>query len=160
MKLTLLLLAAMIGAACGAELGAKIMGVTTIGDPCSASDEEILYEECVVDVAVAMGVNLSRRLELRGNRELQTGSTCNTCCQNCPSCIMSDCYPLGTWCFTYCSISRRLTVADEHVHTERFLYTKGQIQKAANECLDLKIEEGYTCLGKPEDLTIKIFLSE
>jgi hypothetical protein len=53
-----------------------------------------------------------------------------------------------------------LRVAGEHVHTERILYTRGQIEQAANTCLDRKIEEGYTCLGNPEDLTIKIFLSE
>jgi hypothetical protein len=48
MKYTLFLLAAMVGAVCGAELGVNIQGVTTIGDdPCSAGDEEVLYEECV-----------------------------------------------------------------------------------------------------------------
>jgi hypothetical protein len=69
---TLFSLAAVFGAVCGTELGATIMGVTTGTDPCSADDEDVLYEDCVVDVAIAMGVNLSRRLELRGNRELQT----------------------------------------------------------------------------------------
>jgi hypothetical protein len=53
-----------------------------------------------------------------------------------------------------------LTVTDEQAHTARFLITTGVIQQAANECLDRKIEEGYTCLGNPEDLTIKIYLSE
>ena len=59
-----------------------------------------------------------------------------------------------------CSTRRRLTVADEHVHTDRFLVAKGQIQRAANECLDQKIQKGYECLGNPEDLRIKILLSE
>jgi hypothetical protein len=50
-----------------------------------------------------------------------------------------------------------LTVADG---TERFLVTEGELEQAANECLARKIQEGYKCLGNPEDLTTKIFLSE
>jgi hypothetical protein len=160
MKCILLLLAG--AALCGAEIGVKIFGVTTDGDPCSEEEGELLYKECVEDVAASMGVILSRRLELRGgNRDLQTGSTCTTCCQYCPSCIMSDCYPLGTWCLTYCS-ARRLVVADEPLHPEeRLLVVKGQIQNAAYVCLIRKIKvEGYKCLGHPEDLTIQMFLSE
>jgi hypothetical protein len=158
MKYILFLLAS--AALCGAEIGVKIFGVTNDRDPCSEEEEEVLYKECVEDVAVSMGLNLSRRLELRGNRELQTGSTCTTCCQYCPSCIMINCYPVGTWCFTYCS-PRRLVEADEHLHPpERLLVVKGQIQNAAYGCLKRKIEkEDYECLGNLEDLTIQMFLS-
>jgi hypothetical protein len=165
MKYTLCLLAAMVGAVCGAELGAKIMGVTTIGDHCSAGDEEVFYEECVWDVAVSMDFE-GRRLELSGNRELQTGSTCTTCCDEIPAdepCLdngCAACYPQGHWCYTYCQTSRRLTVADEHVRTERFLYEKGQIEQAGIGCLHSKIQEGHKCLGNPDDLTIEIFISE
>jgi hypothetical protein len=155
MKYTLLLLSALLHAVCGAELAASIQGVVTTEEPCSAAVEEVLYKECVEDVAVSMGVVLNRRLELRGNRELQQLSHCQGyCCARCEKC---NCYPRGTYCWTMCSSNRRLTVTDEH--TARFLVATGQIQQAANECLDRKIEEGYTCLGNPEDLTIKIFLS-
>jgi hypothetical protein len=156
MKYTLFLLAAWLSAVCGAEIGVRIQGIVTAEEPCSAAVEEALYEECVRDVAVSMGVVLDRRLELRGSRDLQTtGGVCGTCCQNCPDC---NCYPKGTFCFTYCR-PRRLTVTDEQAHTARFLVATGQIEQAAHECLDRKIIEGFTCLGDPEDLTIKIFLS-
>jgi hypothetical protein len=64
MKCTLLLLAAMVGAVCGAELGAEIQGVTSSGAPCTAEQDQVLYKECVEDVAVSMGLVLSRRLGL------------------------------------------------------------------------------------------------
>lgn len=88
------------------------------------------------DVAVNMGAVLSRRLELRGGRELETAG--------CSGCVADQTYPPGHWRFAMCSTCRRLVVADEHVHTtETFLYIKGQIQQAAYACLDLKTEEGY-----------------
>jgi hypothetical protein len=147
MKYILFLLVAMVGVVCGAELGAEIQGVTASGIFCTAEQQQELYQECVEDVAVSMGIVLSRRLELRGDRELQY-----LFCSGCGG----GTYPRGHYCFVYCSARRRLTVvddADEHV-------AKGQIQKAANDCLDLKIEEGYECLGDPNDLRIKILLSE
>jgi hypothetical protein len=150
MKYIITLLAALFGAVCGAELGAEIQGVTISGNYCTEEQQHILYKECVEDVAVSMGVVLSRRLELRGNRELQYG--------HCGGCGTGT-YPRWHWCFVMCS-SRRLTIADEHVNPDRFLVAKGQIQVAANACLDLKIEEGYECLGNPEDLRIKILLTE
>jgi hypothetical protein len=150
MRYAVFLLAALVGAVCGAELGAEIQGVTTNESYCTEEEEQILYQECVEDVAVSMGVVLSRRLELRGNRELQ--GFCSGC--------GSGSYPRGHWCFVMCSARRRLTVADEHVHSDRFLVAKGQIQQAANACLDQKIEEGYDCLGNPANLRIKILLSE
>jgi hypothetical protein len=150
MKCTLILLAALVGAVCGTELGAEIRGVTTSESYCTPEQEYVLYKECVEDVAVSLGVVLSRRLELRGSgRKLPVCSQCEP-----------EMFVQGHWCFTYCSARRRLAVADEHVHTERFLVSKGQIQQGANACLDLKIQEGYTCLGNPGDLRIKIFLSE
>jgi hypothetical protein len=151
MKITLFLLATLVGTVCGTELGAEIQGVTTSESCCTPTEEHVLYKECVEDVAVSLGVVLSRRLELRGNRELQN---------HCTGCDDSVSYPMGHWCFVMCSSRRHLTVADEHVHTDRFLVSKGQVQQAANACLDLKIQEGYTCLGNPADLRIKIFLSE
>jgi hypothetical protein len=159
MKYTLLLLAAMFGAVSGTHIGAKIRGIVTTEEPCSAAVEEALWEECVEDVAISLGVDLSsRRLALRGNRELQDTNNCSKCC---PECTGSDCgcYPRGTYCFTICS-RRRLTVTEELAHTARFLVTTGQIEQAANECLDRKIEEGYTCLGDPTDLIVHVYLSE
>jgi hypothetical protein len=121
----------------------------------------------VWDVAVSKGFEGRRRLELSGNRELQTGGNCPKCCDEVPAdnpCRdngCGSCYPRGHFCFTKCQTGRRLTVTDEHVHTERFLVTVGELEQAANECLGRKIKEGYKwCLGNPEDLTTKIFLSE
>jgi hypothetical protein len=151
MKIILVLLTAMIGAVCGAHLGAKIQGVTSSGVPCTEKEEHELYTECVEEVAVSKGVVLSRRLELRGNRELQTTNHCGGCQPQ------NDWR--GCWCFTMCG-SRRLTVADEHVHTARFLVATGQIEQAAGECLLQKsTTEKYKCLGDPKELTTKIFLS-
>jgi hypothetical protein len=149
MKYIVFLLAALVGVVFGAELGAEIRGVTISESYCTEDEEQMLYQECVEDVAVSMGVVLSRRLELRGNRKLQCGG-----------CDADRTYPKGHWCFYMCSARRRLTIADAHVSPDRFLVAKGQIQQAANACLDLKIEEGYECLGDPEQLRIKIFLSE
>jgi hypothetical protein len=152
MKYTLVLLAAMIATVCGAPLGAELQGVTD-GDSCSDAVIEELYETCVVDVAVALDLDVThtRRLELRGNRELQN---------LCRGCYGTYNYP--HWCAVMgCGGGRRrhLTIDDEHVHPERFLYTKGEIEQAANNCLRKEItEEGLTCLGNPEELTINIFL--
>jgi hypothetical protein len=60
----------------------------------------------------------------------------------------------GHWCFYHCGHrSRRLTIADE-------LVSNGQLEQAAYTCLVLKIEDDYECLGNPEDLKVKIVLSE
>jgi hypothetical protein len=150
MKYTLFLLVALVGSVCGAELGAEIRGVTDSGIYCTTEEEQVLYTECVEDVAESLGLVLSRRLELSGNRELGHCSGCNA----------GVAYPRGHWCFVMCSARRRLEVPDEHAHTDRILVAKGQIQQGANACLDQKIEEGYTCLGNPGDLRIKILLSE
>jgi hypothetical protein len=66
MKYILILLAAMVGVVCGANLGAVIQGVTTSGISCNVEEEQELYQACVEDVAVSMGVVLSRRVDLRG----------------------------------------------------------------------------------------------
>jgi hypothetical protein len=105
---TLFLLAAMLslGAVCGVQIGARIEGVTTAEEPCSLAVEEMLFEECVEGVAISLGVDLSRRLELRGNRELQV--------YHCSACEPKH-YWRGSWCFTMCQ-SRRLTLTDEQAH--------------------------------------------
>jgi hypothetical protein len=101
MKYILLLLSVLLRAVSGAEIGWNVMGVVTAEEPCSAADEEALYEECVRDVAVTMGVDLDRRLELRGNRGLQQSNPCYSCCQKCNSAGNDcGCYPKGVR--TYC----------------------------------------------------------
>jgi hypothetical protein len=151
MKVILVLLAAMIGAVCGEQIGAEIQGVTPGGSFCSDDDQEALYDECVKAVAVSMGVVLSRRLELRGNRELQTNH-----CSGCGS----GSYPPYHWCFLMCGTRRRLTVADEHVHAARILVATGEIADAVVGCLRQKsAKEEYKCLGDPDKLTVRIFLS-
>jgi hypothetical protein len=153
MKSSLFLLAAMVGGVCGTHLGAEIRGVTTIGDPCTQEQDLELYQVCVEDIFVSMGGVLDRRLELRGNRDLQTSNHCS-------GCDPGYSYPLGHWCYVMCSARRRLAVADEHVHTDRFLVSEEELQQAATECYVHKITNGYECLGNPEDLTIRILLSE
>jgi hypothetical protein len=117
-------------------------------DPCSTEDQEVFYQECVLDVAVSLGVVLSRRLQVRGDRDLNHRSGCGPC---------PECYPKGHFCYVWCQPSRlTLTnVTDEAAHI-----AKGQIQQGANICLDDKIDEGYTCLGNKHDLRIKIYLSQ
>jgi hypothetical protein len=59
-----------------------------------------------------------------------------------------------------CGTRRRLTVADEHVHAARILVATGEIADAVVGCLRQKsTEEEYTCLGDPDKLTVRIFLS-
>jgi hypothetical protein len=164
MKYTLLLLVAMVGAVCGLQVGVQI--VYKVGEPsvdvvdpwtdppCSTEEENIIYETCVVEVAKHLGVNLSRRLELRGDRELQVSY--------CQSCYPGVNYPRGTYCFTVCGPDRRLAVS--HEHTERFLCSRGKIREAAYDCIEKKIEDkdkDFVCLGtgKKEDMAIKIFIS-
>jgi hypothetical protein len=157
MKCILALLAAMIGVVLGAQLGAEIQGLTDRGSACSVEQDHALYKECVEDVAVSMGVVLSRRLELRGSRELQVNF-----CSGCGS----GTYPRGHWCFVMCSTRRLLAVTDEQAlltvtdNDDFYSLARGKIQEAANLCLDQKIREGYKCLGHPEDLKIKVMLSE
>jgi hypothetical protein len=134
-----------------ADVGAKIEGVTASGSFCTAEQQYELYEKCVEQVYDDMNDGQDRRLQLRGGgRKLPT-------CSQCTDQMIGS---RGHWCFVYCGGGRRLTVTDDEAHTERFLVSKGQLQKAANECLDDQISNGYECLGNPEDLTIKIFLSE
>jgi hypothetical protein len=97
-----------------------------------------------------MGGELDRRLNLRsGERELPTCSQCEPYM-----------FVLGHWCYTYCTARRRLTAADEQACSERLLVSEEELQQAATECYVLKITNGYECLGNPEDLTIRILLSE
>jgi hypothetical protein len=150
--LYLLITAAMFGAVRGAEVGAEVQGLTNIDvDPCSTEDQVvILYQECVINVAVSLGLVLSRRLQVRGDRDLSVCSGCGSC---------PECYPKGHFCYVWCHSSRRLTLTD-NVTDEAARIVKGQIQQGANDCLDDKIDEGYTCLGDKNDLRIKIFLSQ
>jgi hypothetical protein len=151
MKVILVLLAAMIGAVCGEQIGAEIQGVTNSGELCQEKEKQELYKECVEKVAVAKGLVHSRRLELRGNRELQTTNHCTGCV---------GVYPLPSWCSVMCGTRRRLTVADEHVHAARILVATGEIADAVVGCLRQKsAKEEYKCLGDPDKLTVRIFLS-
>jgi hypothetical protein len=156
MKYALFLLAAMLGAVCGAEIGWNVEGVVTTEEPCLEAVQDFLYEECVQEVAILMDINLDRRLELRGNRELYQANACSKCCSRCNS-GDCGCAPRGTYCFTKCS-HRRLIVTDAQAHTASFLIATGQLQEKVDVCLYKKIEEGYTCLGNPEDLKVKIYL--
>jgi hypothetical protein len=61
----------------------------------------------------------------------------------------------GYWCYTYCTARRRLTLADEQARPERLLVSEEELQQAATECYVHKIQEGYECLGNPEDLRIQ-----
>jgi hypothetical protein len=161
MKYILFLLAAMVGAVSGHEIGMTVTGATTYGgERCSVADQQVLYEECVVDLAVALGWDFGhhRQLELRGNRELLD---CGGCCDYCFSHGYDTCActPKGHYCFTNCQ-SRRLTIADELVNTETFLFSVGTLEQAANKCLDDASTHDYPCLGDPNDITIQLFLSE
>jgi hypothetical protein len=158
MKYALFLLAvmamAMVGTVRGAELGAQIEGWTFSGSFCTAEQQHELYQECVEQAFFDMEGVLDRRLELRGSgRKLES---------DCPKCTEQMKNSSWHWCWHQCSSNarRKLTVADERAHTERFLVTRGELEQKANECLDNKITNGYECLGNPEDLAIKIFLSE
>jgi hypothetical protein len=153
MNCSLFLLAAMamtmVGTVRGTHLGAHIEGVTLSGSFCTAEQQYELYEECVEQVFVDMGGVLDQRLELRGGgRKLPS-------CHDCTEQMKGSTWH---WCFSYCN-GRRLTIADEQAHTERSLVSQGKMEQAANECLDDQISNGYECLGNPEDLRIKIFIS-
>jgi hypothetical protein len=155
MEYSLFLLAivamAMVGTVRGAELGARIEGVALSGPFCTAEQEYKLYQECVEQVFFDMGGELDRRLELRGGgRKLFSCAKCSDKAKG----------SQGHYCFTYCGEGRTLNVADKQAHTKRFLVSKGQLKQEAKESLENKITNGYECLGDPEDLRIKIFLSE
>jgi hypothetical protein len=141
-----LLVAVMCGAVRGHNVGAEVQGQKD-GADCSEGDQEFLYQKCVLEVAEPF---LFRRLELRGSRDLQATGTCGGCAD------CDGCYPPGHFCYTWCP-QRRLTltdITDEAVHI-----AKGKIQQGANDCLDDMIDDGSTtCLGKKQDLKIKIFL--
>jgi hypothetical protein len=158
MKYSLFLLAVMVGTVCGAELGARIEGVTLSGPFCTAEQQDELYEECVVDMFVSMGGVLDRRLDLRGGARILP---------HCSQCTEQMSGARGHWCFYHCGgNNRRLTIADALVSKGQLLtivgelVSKGQLEQAAYACLVPKIEDDYECLGNPEDLKVKIFLSE
>jgi hypothetical protein len=162
MKYTLFLLAAMVGPVCGLELlGASIVYKgESIDDesPCSDVELEHIYDMCVVNEAAGLDLNLSRRLELRGSRELQSY------CAGCPA--DKEYYGRGHWCWTSCRGRRGLQVPevpDELVHTESFLSAQGKIKDAAWNCIAQNIidtNENFTCLGDAAEVFTQIFLSE
>jgi hypothetical protein len=136
----ILFLLAMVGVVHGASLIAEVSGVSDF-EACTEEVKEALFDECVVDEAVSIGFNHTRRLELSDNREL--GASTSYCWYQCDNAHL-----------------RRLTVAGEHVHTARFLSEKGRLEDAAVGCLHQKITEGFQCLGNPDDLTVTIVVSD
>jgi hypothetical protein len=143
MKYTLFLLAAMVGAVRGYEIGAQIVGVSDT--PCGPAVDKYLFETCVEARAIAIGIDLAPGRRLGGNRELQR-NWCTGC---------SSYYPRGTFCFTFCSgYGRRLQVSDE-----KLLCSEGKVRQEAFNCLSDMIDDGLTCLGNADDLDITIFLS-
>ncbi len=109
MKYILFLLAAIFSADRGASVGAEVMGVTNIDvEPCSKEDQDFFYQKCVLEVAVAEGVVLSRRLEVRGERGLQAGGTCSGC-GTCPECYLVPVPVVGETFW-----STRATLRDGH----------------------------------------------
>jgi hypothetical protein len=140
--------------------------MTTIGEKCTEEDQELFYEECLEDVAESMEITDFSKME-EGNRDLQDegqqgqashSSECTGgCCQYCRNCA---CYPKGHYCFEKCSNRRRLTIADEETNTASFLVATGQIQRKVIQCLKRKAEEGYTCIGDPGDIKLKLFIFE
>jgi hypothetical protein len=123
------LLAVIVGTVFGTdELGAVITGYTDLDEEmfCGECVMDTLYKRCVEDKAVAQGALFSRRLELRGNRDL---ISCSVCPQN---------PPRGHWCYVKCGRRRRLTFTDER--TERFLVEKELLQQAAQNCYEANAE--------------------
>jgi hypothetical protein len=153
MKYSFVLLTLIVGTVCGDEIGARITGFTNDGKYCPAHVLDNLYDECVVETAVALGASFDRRLELRGSRDLSP-------CDACPEAAKQM---FGHWCYVMCP-KRRLTLADED--PDRRLTNQGEIQQAARTCYDEKAAlPKYKCLGKGSDgtadgLQIKIYYSE
>jgi hypothetical protein len=151
MKYVLLFLA-MVGAVRGAHLLAEVVGVSDI-EACPLDVQEALYEECVINTAVALGFGHDgRRLELRGHRELPLSRLCGGCGYTKPPGDTRNmfCQVWGCW------KRRRLTVDDDHTS----LSEMEQIEHAAVTCIQNKIEEGLTCMGLPGDITIKVTKSD
>jgi hypothetical protein len=147
MRYAFVLLALIVGTVCGDEIGAIITGITNDGETCPTSVLDNLYNECVVDTAVALGASFDRRLELRGSRDLSV-------CDVCPDAARQL---FGHWCYFVCPWNRRLTLANEH--PDRRLTNQGKIQKAARDCYeDKRAMPKYKCLGE-RDLVIKIYYS-
>jgi hypothetical protein len=153
MRYAFVLLALIVGTACGDEIGATIEGITADESYCPAAVLDNLYDECVVDTAVDLGASFDRRLELRGSRDL--GDICDTCPEEAKTLK-------GHWCYVKCGTkrrSRRLTLANEH--PDRRLTTQGEIQEAARDCYEEKRGmPKYKCLGTADDLQVFISYSQ
>jgi hypothetical protein len=145
MRYAFFLLGLIVGTVLGDDIDARITGVTADEHSCSLPVLDALYDECVVDTAVALGASFARRLELRGSRDLQS-------CSICPP----PPYPRGHWCYVKCNQgTRRLTLASEH--PDRRLVNQGQIQGAARTCYQQKAAMPYyQCLGIADDIKVKV----
>jgi hypothetical protein len=84
------LLALIVGTVCGDEIAARVTGFTEDGDYCPTRVLDKLYDDCVVDEAVALGASFEHRRELRDSRDLFF---------NCGICPTNP--PLGHWCYVY-----------------------------------------------------------
>jgi hypothetical protein len=150
MKNTFLLLALFVGAVRGDNhFVAEVQGVKLDEVYCTPTEYNDLYEECIVAVAKAHGVEFDRRrLELRGSRGLQS---CSICPPN---------PPRGHWCYVKCGGYdgyRRLQADEENADTT----TQTEIQEEAAGCYAEKAAmPAYSCLGAAEDLEITISLEE
>jgi hypothetical protein len=146
MRYAFFVLGLIVGIVLGDKIDVRITGISYIDDdkPCSITDLETLYDECVVKKAVLLGASFERRLELRGSRDLQS---CSVCPPNPPK---------GHWCWVKCGYGkRRLTLADEH--PDRRLANQGRIQIAARNCYEEKAAmTEYQCLGIADDIKIKV----
>jgi hypothetical protein len=146
MRYAFFLLGLIVGTVLGDEIDVRITGISYTDDekPCSMTDLETLYDECVVKEAVLFGASFERRLELRGSRDLQS-------CSVCPPHP-----PKGHWCWWKCGYgNRRLTLVDEH--PDRRLVNQGKIQVAARNCYEEKAAmPEYQCLGIADDIKLKV----
>jgi hypothetical protein len=150
MRCAFFVLGLIVGIVLGDEIDVRITGISHIDDeePCSTTDLNILYNECVVKEAVLLGALFERRLELRGCRDLQSCSICH------PD------PPKGHWCWVKCGHSkRRLTLASEHLDGR--LVNQGQIQVAARNCYEEKAAmTEYQCLGIADDIKVQVTFTQ
>jgi hypothetical protein len=146
MRYAFVLLALLVGTVSGDEIGAIITGFTADEDYCKPKVMDLLYEECVEDVAISLGASFpDRRLELRGSRRLQ-----------CDKCTFEATQMRGQWCWYHCR-ARRLTIANERQDKRlpNRQTNQGKIQKAARDCYEEKRGQ-YKCLGTADDLKVSI----
>jgi hypothetical protein len=150
MRYAFVLLALIVGTVFGGDIDLKVSGFTEDGIFCNTTVHEVLYEECVVDKAIALGASFDRRLELRGDRDLQY--------LNCDSCSYEMKQKKGYWCYYLCTENRsgrRLTITN--VNADGGEVNHCRFTAAAKECYLKKAEKvEYQCLGNPADLKVKV----